>query len=73
MGIKKQSIFIFQGVLYASAIEGKNPCFRNQHYRNRLCGYLNFYRRTRNIRRLPLVIASAGTIVKNKNKILILL
>lgn len=35
--------------------------YRNQHYRSRLYGYLSFYRRTRNIRRLPLTIASAGT------------
>ncbi|XP_052255130.1 transmembrane protein 192-like isoform X2 [Dreissena polymorpha] len=33
--------------------------YRNQHYRNRLFGYLSFYRRTRNIRRLPLLISSA--------------
>ncbi|XP_052805755.1 transmembrane protein 192-like [Mya arenaria] len=34
--------------------------YRNQHYRSRLFGYLNFYRQTRNIRRLPLVVASAA-------------
>lgn len=33
--------------------------YRYQHYQNRLHGYLTFYRRTANIRRVPLVIASA--------------
>lgn len=37
--------------------------YRYQHYQNRLHGYLNFYRRTANIRRVPLVIASAGNAV----------
>ncbi|XP_048254128.1 transmembrane protein 192-like [Haliotis rufescens] len=34
--------------------------YRQQHYVNRLNGYLEFYRRTKNIRRMPFLITSGG-------------
>ena len=33
---------------------------RYQHYISRTAGYLEFYRKTRNIRRLPLMVNSGG-------------
>ncbi|XP_045210329.2 transmembrane protein 192-like [Mercenaria mercenaria] len=52
-------LYIVGGVWFLQLIIDRY--YRNQHYKNRLCGYLSFYRRTRNIRRLPLIIASAAT------------
>lgn len=52
-------LYILGGVWYLQLIADR--FYRNEHYRSRLSGYLNFYRRTRNIRRLPLIIASMGT------------
>ncbi|XP_060560532.1 transmembrane protein 192-like isoform X2 [Ruditapes philippinarum] len=52
-------LYIIGGVWFLQLLIDRY--YRNQHYKIRLCGYLSFYRRTRNIRRMPLIIASAAT------------
>lgn len=53
------TLYIVGGVWFVQLVIDR--FYRHQHYRSRLYGYLNFYRQTRNIRRLPLIIASAAT------------
>ncbi|XP_052059862.1 transmembrane protein 192-like isoform X1 [Mytilus californianus] len=39
---------------------GFDRYLRYHHYRHRMCGYLEFYRRTRHLRKIPLMANSAG-------------
>ncbi|KAL4229277.1 hypothetical protein ACF0H5_012317 [Mactra antiquata] len=52
------TLYIVGGVWFIQLIIDR--FYRHEHYKNRLCGYLNFYRQTRNIRRLPLTVSSAA-------------
>lgn len=54
-------IYIVGGVWFVQLILDRY--YRYQHYQSRLCGYLNFYRKTANIRRVPLVVASGANAV----------
>lgn len=54
-------LYIVGGVWFVQLILDRY--YRYQHYQNRLCGYLNFYRRTANIRRVPLMVASAANAI----------
>lgn len=42
---------------------GFDRYLRYQHYRHRMCGYLEFYRRTRHLRKIPFLANSGG--IKN--------
>lgn len=54
-------LYIVGGVWFVQLILDRY--YRYQHYHSRLHGYLNFYRKTANIRRVPLVVASGANAV----------
>lgn len=41
--------------------------YRIQHNKNRKLGYLEFYRKTRYIRRVPLLVSSGGSVAQSSH------